>query len=80
MSNVYSDFGNYSSHAFADRACNLIKNHDFDSKPIFMYVAFQNVHTASFMDNLQVPRESEDLFPVSGSSPTRLIENRDNQH
>lgn len=36
--------GNYSTLLYADRGVELVRNHDFDQGPMFMYAAFQSVH------------------------------------
>ncbi|XP_060572636.1 arylsulfatase B-like [Ruditapes philippinarum] len=43
--------GSYSTHMFANRAKDIIQKHD-DSKPLFMYLPFQAVHSP-----LQVPEK-----------------------
>jgi len=37
--------GTYSTNLFAARAVTLIQQHDVASKPLFMYLAFQGVHS-----------------------------------
>ncbi|ESO91396.1 hypothetical protein LOTGIDRAFT_182669 [Lottia gigantea] len=49
--------GKYSAQFFADRASDIIKQHD-TQKPLFMYLPFQNVHAP-----IQVPPKYSDLYP-----------------
>jgi arylsulfatase A-like enzyme len=38
------DFKHYSTHLYQDAAVSVINNHDYDSSPLFLYMAFQAVH------------------------------------
>ena len=38
------DMHEYSTFLYRDKAVKVIRNHDFDSKPLFMYLSFQGVH------------------------------------
>ncbi|XP_075257814.1 arylsulfatase B-like isoform X1 [Convolutriloba macropyga] len=62
LTDVYSDFGQYSARVIANRAGQLITEHDFDSKPLFLYLPFQSVHCANLVDPVQVPDDVEHQF------------------
>jgi hypothetical protein len=49
------DLKHYSTHLYREWALDFIENHDFESSPMFMYLAFQAVHDP-FADN-------DDTFP-----------------
>nr|XP_011416314.2 arylsulfatase B-like [Crassostrea gigas] len=49
--------GTYSTFTFVSRAQDIIKKHN-SSQPLFLYMAFQNVH-----DPIQVPKQYEDMYP-----------------
>ena len=55
---VYRDAaGKYSAHVFAERASEIISSHSPRSGPLFLYLAFQSVHSP-----LQVPLQYETPF------------------
>eukprot|EP00656_Telonema_subtile_P028759 TRINITY_DN3136_c0_g1_i2.p1 TRINITY_DN3136_c0_g1~~TRINITY_DN3136_c0_g1_i2.p1 ORF type:complete len:542 (+),score=101.85 TRINITY_DN3136_c0_g1_i2:174-1799(+) len=60
--------GSYSTRVFSEHAVSLIQQHD-TSKPLYMYVAPQNVHLAcgtgasKRVQGIQAPCETADLFP-----------------
>ncbi|GFT08307.1 transposable element Tc3 transposase [Trichonephila clavipes] len=54
MKPVTDGLGKYSSFLFADKAVNIIRNHNI-SKPLFLYVAYQAVHSANLYAPLQAP-------------------------
>ncbi|GFR04766.1 arylsulfatase J [Trichonephila clavata] len=54
MKPVTDGLGKYSTFLFADKAVNIIKNHN-TSKPLFLYVAYQAVHSANLYAPLQAP-------------------------
>ena len=56
--------GNYSAHLFADRAVEIINQSANNSSPLFLYLAFQSVHSP-----LQVPEQYE--------KPYQNIKNKD---
>ncbi|XP_071831480.1 arylsulfatase J-like isoform X2 [Apostichopus japonicus] len=61
--NVYKPvFGQYSTEIFTAKAGEIIKGHD-PSKPLFLYLAHQAVHSANKDDLLQAPQEYIDRFP-----------------
>ena len=41
---AWGDRGNYSTELWADKAIDLIRAHDFDAHPFFMYLGFQSPH------------------------------------
>ncbi|XP_054713247.1 arylsulfatase B-like [Uloborus diversus] len=49
-------FGKYSTFLFANHAVNIINRHE-KSKPLFLYVAYQAVHSANSYATLQAPEE-----------------------
>ncbi|KAF0296121.1 Arylsulfatase I [Amphibalanus amphitrite] len=57
--------GIYSASAFTDRAESIIKGHD-PSRPLFLYLPFQNVHTP-----LEAPAEYEELYPATMNADRR---------
>lgn len=48
----FSDSEVYSTHFYRDKALDVINNHDFDSNPLFLYIAFQAAHTP-YYDKLE---------------------------
>lgn len=53
----YSAKGTYSANMFAQRAVDILSTHDPSRQPLFLYLAFQNVHTP-----LQVPKHFEKRY------------------
>ena len=65
LTNVASDFGEYSTRLFAEHASELIGNYDFNSKPLFLYLPLQSVHNANTgYEFIQAPDETEFKFWV----------------
>jgi len=54
--------GVYSTDYFTQQALNLIEAHN-QSKPFFLYMAYQSVHSANSYAKLQAPRKYIDMFP-----------------
>ncbi|XP_076450402.1 arylsulfatase B-like [Babylonia areolata] len=52
----FKDFGSYSTNVFAERAVQILRNHD-RSQPLFLYLAFQSVH-----EPLEVPEKYEENY------------------
>ncbi|XP_066304132.1 arylsulfatase B-like [Branchiostoma lanceolatum] len=53
---VTNQNGTYSTYLFAQRAADIVNQHDPNS-PLFLYLPFQNVHAP-----LQVPKRFEDMY------------------
>ncbi|XP_070532641.1 arylsulfatase B-like isoform X2 [Ptychodera flava] len=58
--------GTYSTYLFSGKAVEFIKAHD-KSKPFFLYLAFQNVHSP-----LQVPEKYTDMYPSVANENRRI--------
>lgn len=58
---VYNDSGKYSTEEFTKEAVSVIENHD-TSKPLFLYLAHQAVHSANPGDPIQAPQKYIDRF------------------
>ncbi|XP_077545812.1 arylsulfatase B-like isoform X3 [Haemaphysalis longicornis] len=55
-------YGHYSTDLFAEQAVRLIKTLD-KSKPQFLYLSHQAVHSGNYDNHLQAPRRNIDKFP-----------------
>ena len=51
---VKTEWGQYSTELFTEKAVDIIQTHD-PSKPLFLYLPFQAVHSANFIQPLQAP-------------------------
>ena len=51
---VWTEWGQYSTELFTEKAVDIIQTHD-PSKPLFLYLPFQAVHSANFIQPLQAP-------------------------
>ncbi|KAF6037038.1 hypothetical protein EB796_004655 [Bugula neritina] len=60
-------YGQYSAHVFTQRAQSIIQSHN-KSKPLFLYLPFQNVH-----DPLEVPSFYENKFANIKSKNRRIF-------
>ncbi len=58
---VFNESGNYATPLFTDRALQIISNHD-KCEPLFLYLAFPNVHAGNAMQPLQAPQRFVDKF------------------
>ena len=47
-----SDMYDFSTYFYRDKAIEIISNHDFDDSPMYLYIAFQAVHTPYYDDLL----------------------------
>ncbi|XP_042900784.1 arylsulfatase B isoform X2 [Parasteatoda tepidariorum] len=56
MKSITDKLGQYSTSLYTEQAVHLIKNHN-KSKPLFLYVAYQAVHSANSYSPLQAPEE-----------------------
>ena len=59
-----NQWGNYRTHLFTDQAVNLINSHD-TSKPLFLYLAHEAVHSALAHEPLEAPQNLIDKFKNS---------------
>lgn len=62
MQSITDMVGQYSTELFADEAAKIILKHNA-SKPLFLYVAYQAVHSANSYDTLQAPPKYVKRFP-----------------
>ena len=69
---VYNQWGNYRTHLFTDQAVNLINSHD-TSKPLFLYLAHEAVHSALAHEPLEAPGELIHKFEKSIHDKNRRI-------
>lgn len=61
MQAVFNQWGNYSTELFTTEAERCIKNHN-TSEPLFLYLAYQAVHSANQHEPLQAPQSWIDKF------------------
>ena len=54
---VWIERGHYSTHLFTEKAINAVESHNASSSPLFLYLAYQSVHSP-----LQVPEIYEEKF------------------
>jgi len=69
---VYNQWGNYRTHLFTDQAVNLINSHD-TSKPMFLYLAHEAVHSALAHEPLEAPKDLISKFKKSIHDDNRRI-------
>ena len=68
--------GTYSTRIFSARAVKLIQTHDFQAKPLYLYVAPQNVHLAcgkkevKKVQGIQAPCETVELYDQTARNDT----------
>lgn len=58
---VPTEWGNYRTHLFTDQAVNVINSHN-SSKPLFLYLAHEAVHSALAHQPLQAPQDLINKF------------------
>ena len=58
---MWNEWGNYRTHLFTDQAVNVINSHN-TSKPLFLYLAHEAVHSALAHQPLQAPQNLIDKF------------------
>ena len=51
---VFTEWGQYSTDLFTEKAIDVIQKHD-PSKPLFLYLPYQAVHSANYIQPLQAP-------------------------
>ena len=49
---MWTEWGQYSSELFTEKAVDIIQRHDA-SKPLFLYLPYQAVHSANYIQPLQ---------------------------
>ncbi|XP_054163408.1 arylsulfatase B-like [Oppia nitens] len=64
--------GVYSTHYFTDRAVQVIREHN-QSRPLFLYMAYQAVHGANSYARLQAPQRYIDKFSYIKSADRRVF-------
>ncbi len=69
---VFNESGNYATDLFTDRALRIISNHDKCS-PLFLYLAFPNVHAANEGQPLQAPQRFVDRFNYIPNKDRRIF-------
>ena len=69
---VYNQWGNYRTHLFTDQAVNLINSHD-TSKPLFLYLAHEAVHSALAHEPLEAPQDLINKFEKTIHDNNRRI-------
>ena len=68
---VWTEWGQYSTELYTNKALDVIQAHD-PSKPLFLYLAHQAVHSANNHQPLQAPEELIKKFD-NISDPQRKI-------
>ena len=58
---VFTEWGDYSTYMFTDRAIDIINTHD-KTKPPFLYLPYQAVHSANYIQPIQAPPELVNKF------------------
>ncbi|XP_073245668.1 arylsulfatase B-like [Porites lutea] len=58
---VWTEWGQYSTELFTEKAVDIIQTHD-PSKPLFLYLPFQAVHSANYIQPLQAPPDDIKKF------------------
>ncbi|XP_078346460.1 arylsulfatase J-like [Oculina patagonica] len=69
---VHNQWGNYRTHLFTDQAVNVINTHN-TSKPLFLYLAHEAVHSALAHQPLQAPGDLVNKFKDSIQDENRRI-------
>ncbi|UYV75967.1 hypothetical protein LAZ67_13001952 [Cordylochernes scorpioides] len=62
MDPVKTELGNYSTEIFTREAVRVVQDHN-TSEPLFLYVAYQSVHSSQGSAPLQAPPKYVDRFP-----------------
>ena len=58
---MWTEWGQYSSELFTEKAVDIIQKHDA-SKPLFLYLPYQAVHSANYIQPLQAPPDEIKKF------------------
>lgn len=69
---MFNEWGNYRTHLFTDQAVSVISSHN-TSKPLFLYLAHEAVHSALAHQPLQAPQDLIDKFKHSIQDENRRI-------
>ena len=69
---VHNQWGNYRTYMFTDHAVNLINSHN-TSKPLFLYLAHEAVHSANAHQPLQAPKDLINKFNNSIHDEDRRV-------
>jgi arylsulfatase A-like enzyme len=69
---VFNESGNYATDLFTNRTLQIISNHD-KCKPLFLYLAFPNVHAANEGQPLQAPQRFVDRFNYIPNKDRRIF-------
>ncbi|KAM7302122.1 arylsulfatase B-like [Ixodes scapularis] len=72
MTPLFNETGNYSTTLYTERAKLLIRNRN-TAKPMFLYLAYQAVHSGSVADPLEAPEENVAKFPYIGERNRTLF-------
>ena len=69
---MFNEFGNYRTKLFTSKALDVIESHD-PSKPLFLYLAHEAVHSACMHQPLQAPADLIAKFKHSIKDERRQI-------
>jgi hypothetical protein len=60
--------GEYSAHLFARKAVNIIEAHQPAASPLFLYLAFQNIHKEGKIREFQLHKKGDSLTRLKTTS------------
>jgi hypothetical protein len=63
MDIVWDEFGYYSTDLITDRAVKILNNYTDSEQPLFLYLAYQSVHSGNQDMPLEAPAEDVNQFP-----------------
>ncbi|XP_071955176.1 arylsulfatase J-like [Antedon mediterranea] len=66
-------FGQYSTEIFTEQAENIIRDHVNSTKPLFLYLPYQAVHSGNPDQILQAPQKYIDRFPDIGDDDRQIF-------
>lgn len=69
---VWTEWGQYSSELFTEKAVEVIQKHD-PSKPLFLYLPYQAVHSANYIQPLQAPPDEIKKFSNIADENRRIF-------